>query len=124
MVKIANVPPGAIKIYLIDFFTRRVPMILLSLALLASGIILIIQRIGGWGLFLGIPLVQIGLIFTIFVIDEIARERLGPGAYQILHCKVCGKPTLARKGVEEKICQACQEKIKEELKKGKLPTFS
>lgn len=124
MVKTVAIPSGAIKIYLIDFFTRRIPLILLSLALLVSGVILITQRIGGWGLFLGIPLVQIGFIFTIFVIDEIAKEKLGPGAYHILYCQVCGKPIVTSKRTEEIVCQTCRAKIKAKLQKGQLSTFS
>jgi hypothetical protein len=122
MPKPVTIPLGAIRIYFIDFFTRRVPMILLSLALLAAGVILTIQQVEGWGLFLGIPLVLIGFTFTIITIDEIAREKLGPGNFQTLHCKICGKPTLASKGVREKICQACRGKIKEEAGKEKLST--
>lgn len=124
MLKPVAVPLGAIRIYLLDFFTRRVPMILLSLALLTAGVVLIIQQIEGWGLFLGIPLVLIGFTFTIITIDEIAREKLGPGNYQTLYCKICGKPTLASKGVKEKTCRACLEKIEEKIKTKNSSTSS
>ena len=91
----------------------------LSLVLFAGGIALLALRIPGWGLFLGLPAVQIGLVFLIFTFDDIARGKVGPDSLKMISCSVCGKPTLAPYWQKEKICQACQKKLVQKLKEEK-----
>lgn len=98
---------------------RITARILISLVLFAGGIALLALRIPGWSLILGLPAVQIGIIFLIFTFDEVARGKVGPDSLHMVRCSVCGKPTLAPYWQKEKICRACQKKIAQKLKKEK-----
>jgi hypothetical protein len=108
-----------LKNTLLKFFTKSLPSIFLSLSLFAGGIALLALRIPGWSLILGLPAVQIGLIFLIFTFDEIARNKVGPDSLHLISCSVCGKPILAHQWESEKICIACQKKVSQKLPKKK-----
>jgi hypothetical protein len=96
---------------LLKFFTKSLPSIFLSLSLFVGGIALLAIRIPGWSLILGLPAVQIGLVFLIFTFDDIARNKVGPQSLHMIPCSVCGKPTLTPNWEQEKICMKCQQLI-------------
>jgi hypothetical protein len=102
---------------LINFFVRQLPKILISLALFSGGIGLLLLKIPGWSLFLGLPATQIGIIFLIFSFDDLAKKHLGPESLHLIYCSICSKPTLAPLWQKEKICRECQEKIGKKTKK-------
>ena len=105
---------------LLKFFTKSLPSIFLSLSLFLGGIALLALRLPGWSLILGLPAVQIGLVFLIFTFDDIARNKVGPQSLHMIPCSVCGKPTLAHQWEQEKICVACQKMIAQKLSKKKI----
>lgn len=108
-----------IKKSLLYFLIRQLPRLIISLTLFIGGIIILSLRISGWGLFLGLPATQVGLIFLIFTFDEIAKRRVGPQSFHLLSCSVCGQPTPAPSWQKEKVCEECQSKIAKKLKGGK-----
>jgi len=87
--------------------------------LFAGGITLLALRIPGWSLFLGLPAVQVGIVFLIFTFDELFRTKIGPNSLQMVHCSVCGKLTPVPYWQKEKICEECQKEIAKKLKVGK-----
>jgi hypothetical protein len=93
-----------------NLITKTIPAIVLSLVLFFGGVWLLALRIPGWSLFLGLPAVQIGIIFLIFTFDEVMRGKVGSDSLQMLSCSVCGKPTLAPAWQKEKICGECKRK--------------
>jgi len=96
--------------------TQTLPALILSLVLFIGGIWLLISRIPGWSLFLGIPATQIGIILLIFTFDEINKKKNLPDNYHLTPCSVCRKPTPAPIDQPEKICLECRTKIKLKLK--------
>lgn len=78
-----------------------------------------VLRIPFWSLFLGLPSVQIGIIFIIFTFDELSQkesENELAGVRQI-PCTLCGKPTFIR-GVETQgTCGECDKKFLKLLEK-------
>jgi hypothetical protein len=96
---------------LLDFLIIRLPAIFLSLSLFIGGIVILFLKLPGWSIILGIPAVQIGLIFLIFSFDEIARKRYGPSSLKDVRCLNCGKPFLIRWGDQNEICPECQKEI-------------
>ena len=76
-------------------------------------------RIPGWSLFLGLPAVQIGIIFIIFTFDEVAREKGGVNSLYMISCSICKKPILVHTWEEEKICQECLRKMAKKMKLSK-----
>lgn len=104
------------KFILTSVLTRNIGRLLLSLALFGGGVILLSLRIPGWSVILGLPAVQIGIVFIIFTFDEVAQDRVGPRSFHVISCSLCGKPTLAPYWQEEKICKECQKKIAKKLK--------
>lgn len=100
-----------VRLALISVLTRDVGRLLLSLCLFAGGIVLLALRIPGWSLILGLPAVQIGIVFLIFTFDGLAQNKVGPRSLHIISCSVCRKATLTPYWQEEKICGECQKKI-------------
>ena len=45
-----------------------------ALSLFLGGIVLLLFAGGFWGYFLGIPAVQIGIVFIIFTFEKLSRE--------------------------------------------------
>lgn len=101
------------KLALVRVLTRDVGSLLLSLCLFIGGIFLLALRIPGWSLFLGLPAVQIGIIFAIFSFDRIAQNEAGPNSLHVIRCSICQKPVLVPFWQEEKICKGCQKKVAE-----------
>lgn len=93
--------------------------LIVSLILFLGGIVILGLRIPGWSLFLGLPSIQIGLIFTIFTLDDLARNKIGPNSLQKISCSVCGKPNLVPHWQKVKKCRRCQEKMIKQLEKEK-----
>lgn len=90
---------------------KSIGSLILSLVLFLGGIWLLSLRLPGWSFFLGLPAIQIGLIFMIFTFDGFARHKVGPDSLQIITCSICGKPTVAPRGQKRDICPECQERI-------------
>ena len=101
---------------LLKFFSRTLPLVFLSLVFFAGGIVLLLSRLPGWSLFLGLPATQIGIILLILTFDDIARKKFGPENLCVVSCSICGRPTPTPCGQKEDICADCQKKI---TKKGK-----
>ena len=99
-----------------DFRFKQIGSIILALTLFLGGILLLSLNLPGWSLILGLPAVQIGIIFLIFSFDEIAREKVGPVGLRSIPCSICGDQVVVRKGVQEAICEDCQQKISQKLK--------
>ncbi|HUS60008.1 MAG TPA: hypothetical protein VMX76_01350 [Nevskiaceae bacterium] len=116
MPKIPNQLKNGAKQVFTKFVTKTIPALLLSFGLFAGGIALLALRIPGWSLILGLPAVQVGIIFLIFTFDEIARSKVGPDNLHSVPCSVCGKSTLAPEWQKEKICEECQKKVAKKLK--------
>lgn len=105
------------KQILLNFATKTLPSILLSLVLFGGGIALLALRIPGWSLFLGLPSVQIGIVLLIFTFDNLARTKVGPDTLHMIPCSVCGQMTLVPHWQKEKICEECQKKVIKKIKK-------
>jgi len=90
-------------------------MTILSLSLFGGGIAILFARIPGWSLFFGLILIPLGTAFTIFTLDEVARNLIVPPPYKSVKCKVCGKSTYAKESEEDVICGRCREDISEKL---------
>lgn len=50
--------------------------VVVSLVLFIGGIVLLALRIPFWGLFLGLPATQIGIILLIFSFDRLSQEEI------------------------------------------------
>lgn len=77
-------------------------------------------RIEGWSLLIGLPLIQLGVIFLIFTLDQVARNKFGEESLQIVLCSVCGQPTPSPCWQNEKICPECEKKLKTKLREEKI----
>jgi hypothetical protein len=98
------------------FFTKTIPSIVLSLSLFAGGIFLLALRISGWSLILGLPAVQIGIVFLIFTFDDVARRKVGPESLHQVPCSICGKIVLTHQWEKEKVCIDCHKKFAQKVK--------
>jgi len=116
MPEIADQLKNEIKQTFLKLVTKTLPSLFLSLILFSGGIALLALRIPGWSLFLGLPAVQVGIVFLIFTFDKIAHDKVGPNSLQMIPCSVCDKLTLAPYWQKEKICEECQKKIAKKLK--------
>ena len=56
--------------------TKLIFSAIVSLALFIGGIVLLALRIPFWGLFLGLPATQIGIILLIFSFDRLSQEEI------------------------------------------------
>lgn len=56
--------------------TRAVLSVIVSLTLFLGGIFLLALKIPFWGLFLGLPAVQIGIVLSIFAFDRLSQEEI------------------------------------------------
>lgn len=104
------------KAALASVLTKNVGSLLLSLALFIGGIVLLALRIPGWSLILGLPAVQIGIVFSIFTFDGLAQNKVGPHSLHVIPCPICEKRILVPYWQGEKICGECQKKIAKKLK--------
>ena len=103
----------------VNFITRIAPSFFLSLVLFIGGIALIALRIPGWSLLWGLIILPIGFAFTIYTLDDVARNVVAPPPFKPVRCNVCGKITYAREGDKDVICNRCREDITEAILKEK-----
>ncbi|OGD53641.1 hypothetical protein A3J78_01790 [Candidatus Beckwithbacteria bacterium RBG_13_35_6] len=101
------------------FVYKTLPLLVLSLGLFFGGIILLILRIPGWSIFLGLPSIQIGIVFLIFSFDGIAKREVGPSSCKLVDCSICGKPMIISGNVKKRICEQCLQTMSKTLKKMK-----
>jgi len=90
---------------------------ILSLTIFTGGIVILLSRIPGWSLFLGLLLIPLGLVLMVFSLDETARKVFVPENFRPARCSLCGKMTYAKEGEKEVVCGICQEKEVDELLK-------
>ena len=93
--------------------------IIVSLGLFLGGIVLLVLQVPFWSLFLGLPSIQIGIVFIIFAFDAISREEVGKELRNVhqVPCALCGQPTFTR-GTEVKgICSDCDKKLLGKMEK-------
>lgn len=100
-------------------FIKDFPSIILSLALFLGGIWLLSLRIPGWSLLWGLIILPIGFVFTVYTLDDVARNVVAPPLFKAVKCNVCGKITYAREDKEDVICWRCREDISEDVLKEK-----
>ncbi|MBU3956753.1 hypothetical protein KKI19_00530 [Patescibacteria group bacterium] len=100
---------------LIQFIISDLPSIFLSLALFLGGIWLLSLRIPGWSLFFGLIITPLGIVFTIYTLDDIARNVVAPPPFKPVRCNVCGKITYAKEDEKDVICWRCREDITEKI---------
>lgn len=50
----------------------------IPLVFLIAGVAVLMLRIPGWSLLLGIPITIFGTVFLIYTYDEVVRRRVGP----------------------------------------------
>jgi hypothetical protein len=83
---------------------------LAPMILFIGGVWLLSLRLSGWSLLLGLPAIQIGIIFIILSFDNSAKKELGLNNYHIVKCEVCNDPTAAVLGDTHAICSTCRTK--------------
>lgn len=98
-----------------NFLTRQLPRIIICLAIFLGGILILFLKIPVWSLILGLPITQIGFIFLIFTLDDIAKNKIGVGSLYAAPCSICGQPTITYTLDRDKICPQCRKEIKEKL---------
>lgn len=100
----------ALKRQFLNFLIQQLPQLLISSSLFVGGLILLFLRIPGWSLIIGLPAVQIGLVFLIFSYDRFTNKKVGIGSLYSLECQECGKSFLSFQQDQEKICPFCAAK--------------
>lgn len=98
-------------------FTHDLPGIILSLALFLGGIWLLSLHIPGWSLLWGLIITPIGFVFTVYTLDDVARNVVAPPPFKAVKCNVCGKITYAREDDKDVICNRCRGDITEAVLK-------
>lgn len=94
---------------------RQIGRYIAPMVLFAGGVWLLSLRIPGWSLILGLPAIQIGIVFVIFSIDNSSKETFDLSKYHIVKCDICGDPTAAPLGEIHELCPSCRtKKIKSE----------
>lgn len=90
-----------------------------SLGLFVGGIVLLALRIPFWSLFLGLPSVQIGIVFIIFAFDKLSQEEVERELMEVhqVPCALCGQPTFTRGPEVKGICSDCDQKLLTKIKK-------
>jgi hypothetical protein len=89
---------------------KGVTRYLAPLILFAGGVWLLSLRLAGWSLLLGLPAIQIGIIFIILGFDNSAKKTLDLNNYHIVKCEVCDDPTVAPLGETNEVCSSCRAK--------------
>ncbi len=92
---------------------------LLAVILFLGGIWVLSLRIPGWSLILGLPSVQVGLIFMIFTFDKLAHDALDNylNNQQEVDCSVCGKKTATPIFIDGALCPPCRRKKRKKSEK-------
>lgn len=108
------------KKFLVEFITKTLPAVLISALLFFGGIALLFLKIPGWSLLLGLPAVQIGIVLLIFAFEAVGRKKsvLPSEEYHMVTCLVCGQQVPAPKYIRKRMCDDCQVKIAQNVKKG------
>ncbi|MCJ7793112.1 MAG: hypothetical protein MUP45_03985 [Candidatus Marinimicrobia bacterium] len=104
----------------IHFIIKDSPAIFLSLTLFLGGIWLLSLRIPGWSLLFGLIATPLGLVFTIYTLDDVSRNVVTPPPFKATKCHVCGKITYAKEEDKDVICWRCRGDITEEILKERL----
>ncbi len=94
---------------------RQTLMVILSLSLFGGGIVILVSHIPVWSLFFGLMITPLGVVLTIFTLDEVARKLLIPPPFKLAKCTVCGKQTFAKEEKENVVCGLCREEEINEL---------
>lgn len=89
---------------------RGIARYLAPMILFIGGIWLLSLRLAGWSLFLGLPAIQIGIVFIILSFDNSAKKTLDLNNYHIVKCEVCGDPVAAPLGETHEVCPSCRAK--------------
>lgn len=105
---------------LIKFTISDLPAVILSLALFLGGIWILSLGIPGWSLFFGLIFTPMGAAFTVFTLDDVARNKIIPPPFKPAKCNVCGKDTFAKEGEEDVICGRCRKDIQRGVLKERL----
>lgn len=108
---------NGVKLALTQYVIHDLPSIFLSLALFLGGVWLLSLRIPGWSLFFGLIVTPLGIVFTIYTLDDVAKNVIAPPEFKPIKCKVCGKTTYAKKEDKDFICGQCREDIAEAILK-------
>lgn len=97
---------------------------IISICLFLGGIAILALRIPGWSLILGLPSIQIGIVFSIFSFDKIIREKTNLDHMHLVDCIICGLPTPAFKNQNKKqhVCKECLHKINAVKNREKIST--
>ena len=98
---------------------RQTLMVILSLSLFFGGIVILISHIPGWSLFFGLTITPLGVVLTIFTLDEVARKLFAPPNFKPVKCSECGKITYAKEEGKNAVCGFCREEEIDELLKEK-----
>jgi len=94
-----------LQIHLVKVICRSaIPVILLLM-----GVVVLVLRIPGWSLFLGLPLVVLGAVFTVYTYDHLVSKSLGDYTNLVTKCVKCRRPTPHFKGQDPKstLCPVC-----------------
>lgn len=108
------------KVVFAKFIVKDLPSLILSLSLFLGGIWLLSLRIPGWSLLWGLIIIPIGLAFTVYTLDDVARNVVAPPPFKPVKCNVCGKNTYAKEDEKDVICWRCREDITEKILKEKM----
>jgi len=103
------------KLRLMALVYRQTLMVILSLALFFGGVVILVSHIPVWSLFFGLMITPLGVVLTIFTLDEVARKLLVPPPFRPVKCSVCGKTTYAKEEKENVVCGLCREGEIDEL---------
>lgn len=120
MPKFSNSQKGNTFYSLIKFTISDLPAVILSLALFLGGVWILSLRIPGWSLFFGLIFIPMGGAFTVFTLDDVARNRVIPPPFKPVKCNVCGKITFAKEGEKDIICAQCRKDIQKGILKERL----
>ncbi|AKM83142.1 hypothetical protein A2422_03825 [Candidatus Woesebacteria bacterium RIFOXYC1_FULL_31_51] len=87
---------------------KQISRYIAPMILFAGGVWLLSLRIPGWSMILGLPAIQIGIIFVIFNFDNSSKEILDLSRYHIVKCDICNDPTAAPMGEIHEVCPSCR----------------
>lgn len=91
-------------------FLRDISRFIAPMILFAGGVWLLSLRISGWSMLLGLPAIQVGIVFIILGFDNSAKKTFSPSEFHIVKCEVCGDPTAAPLGETHEVCPRCRVK--------------
>ena len=115
-------PLGSLLVFLpkkwlkLTKMTRVVLSAIIGLVLFIGGIILLALRIPFWGLFLGLPATQTGIILSIFSFDRLSQKEAEKEIEeaQASPCSSCDNSPFIKGKESRQICSKCGRKITRE----------